>query len=174
MEDQAPATSHAQRVHASLRVFLQGALDDAKATLVTIAEQARLIAQLQTTVRTVRIRAVRAINEAVDAAGILVAESHGHSGAPGDAPPLEPPAWFADVRHACAKVSLGHGEAIVWKNLSEPQRKRINDAIGGRDVLFRAATDIVVDGRTRKRPWRGEEEVEEGIEKGMVGSSEAT
>lgn len=56
------------------------------------------------------------------------------------------PCWMPEFRLARDKVSSGTADALVWKNLSEPQKKRVADHLGGRETFLKAARIEVTNG----------------------------
>lgn len=59
------------------------------------------------------------------------------------------PCWMPEFRLARDKVTSGTTDALVWKNLSEPQKKRVADHLGGRETFLKAARteaqDVLAD-----------------------------
>lgn len=89
-------------------------------------QQSRLVAGMVASIRSARLRAIRMISRMGDATRAIpwihVAD----------------PPWMAEFRLARDKVAAGTTDALVWKNMSDAQKKRANDSVG-RETLFRAA-----------------------------------
>ena len=57
------------------------------------------------------------------------------------------PVWMPEFRLVRDKVSTGMTDAVIWKNLSEPQKKRVADHLGGRETFLKAArTGVSLEG----------------------------
>jgi len=148
----------ASEADARVRSLLDAVRAELQATLDDMNAQTRLIASLQATVRGIRLRAMRLFAAMCDA----------HRAAPSLGAPTEP-AWMPDLRHAADKAAAGVTDALIWKNLSEPQKKRISDQLGGRETFLKAARATAreeeeAEGRRKKKRKAEEEDGEEGEE----------
>ena len=131
---------------------VQQLVDDVAAnlngTLEQMSQQSKLIASLQASVRTMRARAIQSfarlcsVNRRV---GWLTR------------PDIDPP-WLPDFRTVAERIAGGSSDALVWKNLSEPQRKRVADHLGGRETFLRAAHEESQHQKKKSKPPCDEEE----------------
>lgn len=100
---------------------LQGTLDD-------MNTQSRLLVSLQASVQAVRLRVVHLFHR-------LCATNRGAPWLPrGHEPP-----WMAELCMVGDKLAAGVTDSAAWKNLSEPQKKRVRDHLGGQETFFKAA-----------------------------------
>ena len=98
---------------------LSGLLDD-------LNQQSRLMGNLLTSIRSARLRAVKMITRMSETTqGLRWMQ-------------VKDPPWMPDLRLARDKILSGSGDALVWKNMSDAQKKRANDFLG-RESFFRSA-----------------------------------
>ncbi len=93
--------------------------------------QTKAVTTMQTSMKSSRVRIINLF--------VKLCEAQRGAGAE-----MREPCWMPEFRLAREKVASGTTDAMVWKNLSEPQKKRIADHLGGRETFLKAArTDVV-------------------------------
>tara|TARA_B110001450_G_scaffold236951_2_gene242819 strand:- start:4133 stop:5473 length:1341 start_codon:yes stop_codon:yes gene_type:complete len=116
---------------ASRRQFYDTLRDDLCCMLDDFNVQSKAINSMQMSMKSSRIRIINIFVRLCDAQR-------------GSGSEMREPCWMPEFRLARDKVSSGTTDAMVWKNLSEPQKKRVADHLGGRETFLKAArTDVV-------------------------------
>ena len=112
---------------ASLRALVDAVSAELHGLLEDFNAQSRAAAAMQAALRTARTRAVHLFTRLCD-----VQRAVPRLGGAAE------PCWMPEFRLARDKVAAGTSDALVWKNLSEPQKKRVADHLGGRETFFKA------------------------------------
>ena len=136
--DDTAAAENASRVADELATFAERLRDDAQATLDEMTTMSRAVTSLQASIKTMRIRTVRTAF-AMGAVG----ERCGDAAAWLQSAKFQ--VWHTDMQAARDRASSGNSDALIWKNMSEPQKKRAVDALGTRETFFAAAHRLVED-----------------------------
>ena len=112
-------------------LLLDALHDELGAMLDDLNVQSRAVTTMQTSMKSSRVRVVNLF--------VKLCDARRRAGG-GD---VREPCWMPEFRLAREKVSAGTSDAMVWKNLSEPQKKRVADHLGGRETFLKAArTDV--------------------------------
>ena len=109
----------AREFHDAVNEQLCGMLED-------LAVQSKAVGSMQTSMKSSRIRIIDLFVRLCDV------QRRSGEGA-------QEPCWMPEFRLARDKIATGTTDAMVWKNLSEPQKKRIADHLGGRETFLKAA-----------------------------------
>ncbi|MAT09477.1 MAG: hypothetical protein CMM02_08175 [Rhodopirellula sp.] len=136
--DDSAAAANASRVAGELAAFAERLRDDAQAALDEMTTMSRAVASLQASIKTMRIRAVRSAF-AIGA----VRERCGDAAAWLENAKFQ--VWCTDMQAARDRAASGNSDALIWKNMSDPQKKRAVDAFGTRETFFAAAHRLVDD-----------------------------
>jgi hypothetical protein len=108
--------------------------DQLCAMLEDLNVQSKAVNSMQTSMKSSRIRIIDVFVKLCDAQRRVGTQTR-------------EPCWMPEFRLTREKVATGTTDAMLWKNLSEPQKKRIADHLGGRETFLKAArTDSVCGG----------------------------
>ena len=118
----------------AVRELVDYVFAETQASMEDLAQQAKLVAAMQASLKAQRARALQVAASVCEARAAVPWLGGAHA---------EDPSWLAAFRLARDKVALGEADAAVWKNFSDVQKKRVTDH-GGREAFFRAV-------RTAKR-----------------------
>lgn len=113
----------------TVRALLERVRAETAARMDDLNQQQKLLTQMQTQLRDSRVRCIQH----------AVALSNAHCATAWIGPLVQEFPWMAEFHHVQDKLRHGTSDRDVWKNLSEVQKKRINDHTGGKDVFFKAA-----------------------------------
>lgn len=110
------------------RAFNDALYEELESMLEDLNVQSRAVATMQTSTKASRVRIINLFMRLCD----LQRRTTGAMDA-------REPCWMPEFRLAREKVTSGTTDALVWKNMSEPQKKRVADHLGGRETFLKAA-----------------------------------
>lgn len=123
---------------------------DVAETLEQMNQQAKLVAGWQQSIKSVRVRVMQLLSVLGDVGRSVPWLRRTHAD----------PVWMPEYQLVRDKVAHGVTDALLWKNLSEPQKKRINDHLGGRETVLKAAHTDPRGKRARTEEETGQEDGE--------------
>jgi len=109
-----------------VREFNDAMYTEFSAMLEDLNVQSKAVTTMQTSMKSSRIRIISLFVKLCDAQRRLGAD-------------VQEPCWMPEFRLARDKAASGITDALLWKNLSEPQKKRVSDHLGGRETFLKAA-----------------------------------
>tara|TARA_B110001452_G_scaffold242810_1_gene225834 strand:+ start:2905 stop:4275 length:1371 start_codon:yes stop_codon:yes gene_type:complete len=120
------ATATSDEESDARRQFYDTMHDDLCGMLDDLNIQSKAVNTMQTSMRSSRVRIINLF--------VRLCDTQRSGGTD-----TREPCWMPEFRLTRDKVSSGTTDAMVWKNLSDPQKKRVADHLGGRETFLKAA-----------------------------------